>query len=152
MKHTSFILPVILSTFVAAAGCSSSKSDGGSSAPAPTTAAEPAPTPSTAPTPAPAASGDPATTADEIYAQRCVTCHGADGRGDGIAAKGLTPPPRNFADPKWQESITDEDIEKIIQLGGPAVGKAPSMPPNPDLSDVKVLQALRAKVRGFAAK
>lgn len=33
----------------------------------------------------------------EVYAQNCVSCHGATGRGDGEAGRGLTPPPGNLA-------------------------------------------------------
>ena len=33
-----------------------------------------------------------------LYAAQCAACHGAEGRGDGIAAKGLDPAPSNFHD------------------------------------------------------
>src|SRR5690606_4649488 len=33
-----------------------------------------------------------------LYAQHCAACHGADGKGDGPAAKGLEPAPSNFHD------------------------------------------------------
>ena len=103
------------------------------------------------PTAAPSA-GDPVAKAVEIFNQRCVPCHGATGQGDGVASKGLTPPPRNFGDPAWQASVTDEHIEKIIRYGGAAVGKAPAMPANPDLTDPAVLAALRAHVRSLGGK
>ncbi|MBU6154398.1 MAG: c-type cytochrome [Bdellovibrionales bacterium] len=32
----------------------------------------------------------------ELFAAQCVTCHGAGGGGDGVAAAGLNPKPRNF--------------------------------------------------------
>lgn len=32
----------------------------------------------------------------ELYDQNCVSCHGAEGKGDGPAAAALTPPPRNY--------------------------------------------------------
>lgn len=32
----------------------------------------------------------------QIYAEYCMACHGVDGDGKGVAAKGLQPPPRNF--------------------------------------------------------
>jgi mono/diheme cytochrome c family protein len=35
------------------------------------------------------------------YRVLCVECHGADGRGDGPAAKLLDPPPRDFRDPVY---------------------------------------------------
>lgn len=85
----------------------------------------------------------------EIFAQRCVPCHGASGAGDGPASASLTPRPRNFSDADWQQQVTDEHIEKIIKLGGAAVGKSAAMPSNPDLSDPNVVAGLRTVVRGF---
>ena len=59
-------------------------------------------------------------------------------------------PPRNFSDPAWQKSVTDEHIETIIKYGGAAVGKSPAMPANPDLnSKPQVVTELRLIVRGF---
>jgi mono/diheme cytochrome c family protein len=91
--------------------------------------------------------------AQDIFALRCTPCHGPQGHGDGPASAGLTPPPRNFGDPTWQDSVTDEHVEKIIQYGGAAVGKSPAMPPNPDLtSKPEVVRALREHVRSLRAK
>ncbi len=133
---------------LALGACGGSKSDSGGGSAAPGSA-----TPGTAaPTPPPAGGGDPTAKAKELFAQRCVPCHGAEGKGDGVASKGLTPPPRNFGDPAWQASVTDEHIEKIIKFGGAAVGKAPAMPPNPDLNDAAVLTALRVYVRSLGGK
>jgi mono/diheme cytochrome c family protein len=85
----------------------------------------------------------------EIFSQRCVACHGANGQGDGPASASLNPKPRRFADPEWQKQVTDEYIEKIVKLGGAAVGKSPAMPSNPDLNDPNVVAGLRTIVRGF---
>lgn len=91
--------------------------------------------------------------ADQIFKSRCVLCHGAAGKGDGAASAALNPKPRAFGDPAWQKSVTDEHIDKIILSGGPAVGKSPLMPANPDLSGKPdVIHALRDIVRGFAPK
>jgi mono/diheme cytochrome c family protein len=89
--------------------------------------------------------------AKSIFAMRCATCHGTAGHGDGAAAVAMNPKPRSFADGEWQKSVTDAHIEQIIVGGGPAVGKSPLMPPNPDIaSKTDVVKALRAMVRGFA--
>jgi mono/diheme cytochrome c family protein len=72
--------------------------------------------------------------AGEIYRTRCALCHGASGKGDGAAAAGLTPKPRDYSDPAWQASVSDEQIEKIILQGGTAVGKSAMMPASPDLA------------------
>jgi mono/diheme cytochrome c family protein len=85
----------------------------------------------------------------EIFTQRCVACHGANGQGDGPASASLNPKPRRFADPDWQKEVSNEYIEKIIKLGGAAVGKSAAMPSNPDLNDPNVVAGLRTIVRGF---
>lgn len=91
--------------------------------------------------------------AEQLFATRCTPCHGPQGHGDGPASAGLTPRPRNFGDASWQDSVTDEHVEKIIQYGGAAVGKSPAMPPNPDLmSKPEVVRALREHVRSLRAK
>jgi len=88
--------------------------------------------------------------AKNVFETRCITCHGERGEGNGPASAGLTPPPRNFRDPAWQASVSDEHIEQIIQYGGGAVGKSPAMPGNPDLmSKPEVVAALRELVRGL---
>jgi mono/diheme cytochrome c family protein len=91
--------------------------------------------------------------ATQLFATRCTPCHGPQGRGDGPASAGLTPKPRNFSDPAWQQSVTDDHIQKIIQYGGTAVGKSPTMPANPDLNaKPEVVGALAVFVRGLGAK
>ena len=74
-----------------------------------------------------------AQTAQDIYAQRCAPCHGANGKGDGPAGKILNPPPQDFATALTGKG--DDWIAKVITQGGPAVGLSAAMPPNPGLSD-----------------
>ncbi len=144
MNHLrALILPTLLALTVA---CGDKKSDGETAAP---TTGPAAPTAGPA-TPPP--SGDATAKATEVFSTRCTPCHGATGKGDGVASKGLTPPPRDFSDPAWQTSVTDDHIEKIIKFGGAAVGKSPAMPGNPDLSDPAVITALRAHVRSLGGK
>jgi len=111
------------------------------------------PPPAAAPTAAPAAAPAGAQEADTIWQQRCSTCHGPNGKGDGPAGSALTPKPRDFTLASWQASVTDEHIEKIIAEGGQSVGLSMLMPANPDLvSKPEVIKALRAHVRGLAGK
>lgn len=130
----------MLFALILAAGCSKPKP-----APEPDESADTGATPAAAPT---------ATTPDvakgkEIFAQRCVPCHGSTGHGDGPASASLDPKPRKFADADWQNQVTDEYIEKIIKMGGAAVGKSAAMPSNPDLTDPAVVAGLRTVVRDF---
>lgn len=88
--------------------------------------------------------------ANEIFSSRCAVCHGPMGAGDGSAAATLIPKPRRFQDHDWQASISNDHINTVIRLGGPAVGKSPLMPANPDLEDRKgVVAALTGRIRGF---
>ncbi len=129
---------IFLFASLVAAGCSK---------PAPA----PEPDESAAPSEAHAATTPDVAKGKEIFAQRCVPCHGATGHGDGPASASLNPKPRVFADPAWQSQVTDEYIEKIVKLGGAAVGKSAAMPSNPDLNDPTVVAGLRTVVRGFKA-
>jgi len=91
--------------------------------------------------------------ADNVYTTLCSTCHGMNGSGDGPAAAAFNPKPANYASAEFQKSVTDEEIAKAIVEGGPAVGKSPLMPPNPQLKDKpEVVQALVNKVRAFGAQ
>jgi len=86
--------------------------------------------------------------ARRIYQGRCVACHGETGKGDGSLSASFDPRPRDLTSNGWQESVTDEYIEKILLQGGAAVGKSMMMPGNPDLkSKPEVLRALRVIVR-----
>lgn len=88
--------------------------------------------------------------AKTLFATRCTVCHGPAGKGDGPTAAALNPKPRNYTDKAWQAAVKDDQIEKAIVEGGPAVGKSPLMPPNPDLkAKPGVVQALRELIRGF---
>lgn len=72
------------------------------------------------------------------FASTCATCHGAAGKGDGPAAAALNPKPANFADPAFWAARTDDQVKKAIKEGGAAVGKSPSMPPNPGMTDAQL--------------
>ena len=119
-------IALLIGMIVGISGCTSKET-----APAEPKAAEPA----AAPTPAPAAepAGDPVAEAAEIYTNRCVVCHGETGKGDGDGSAALDPKPRDFTSAQWQGEVTDDHLQKIIVYGGTAVGKAPTMPANPDL-------------------
>src|SRR5258707_10377739 len=60
----------------------------------------------------------------ELYNGRCTICHGAEGKGDGVAAALLHPRPRDFNSGKYKfrstESggiPTDQDLERTIRSG-----------------------------------
>lgn len=122
-------------------GCTS-KEAAPEAAPAEPKAAEPAPTPEPA--------SDPVAEAQEIYKNRCTVCHGETGKGDGAGSAALEPKPRDFTSADWQKEVTDEHLTKIIVYGGSAVGKAPTMPANPDLdAKPEVVAELVKYIRGL---
>ena len=54
----------------------------------------------------------------EIYLDRCASCHGPDGWGDGPLAKGLTgPPPRNLAKDPWKHGDRPEQVLAVLAEG-----------------------------------
>lgn len=88
--------------------------------------------------------------AEQIFATRCAVCHGPEGRGDGPGSAALDPAPRDYHDPAWQDSVTDQEIESVIMYGGAAIGLSPTMVANPDLvSKPEVVAALREIIREF---
>jgi len=64
-------------------------------------------------------------------------------------ASTLDPKPRNYADPAWQASVTDDDIKAIIVKGGIGVGKSKWMPGQPQLAGDPQLDLLVQIIRGF---
>ena len=91
----------------------------GSKAETPSTQETPPPPTTETPTPPPggevAAAGDAQGAA--IYAQRCVLCHGAGGKGDGPASASLNPKPRNHTDGSYMNAQTDAQLLEVLHNG-----------------------------------
>jgi high-affinity iron transporter len=64
-----------------------------------------------------AAAGD-AAKGKSIYQSKCVTCHGAEGKGDGPIGAKLKPPAGNFSSPESKKK-PPEELQKIIENGVP---------------------------------
>jgi mono/diheme cytochrome c family protein len=66
----------------------------------------------------------------ELYAKHgCAVCHGPNGRGDGPAAKTLSPPPRNLADERhYKEGSSEDAIAASIRRGVTGSGTMPAFP------------------------
>jgi mono/diheme cytochrome c family protein len=119
MTRKILVLAVLLAALSLGLACSSQPA--GSDSPA--SAAKPA---AAAITPAVLAHGR------GLYKANCVACHGEGGKGDGPAAGVMKPAPRDHTDRTYMSSLTDEDLGKVIQMGGAAKGK-PLMPSNPQI-------------------
>ena len=95
-------------------------------------------------------SGDPAKGA-EIYKLYCVACHGATGKGDGIAAVALNPKPADHSNKEVMSKLSDKEIYTAIKDGGAAVGKSPMMTPwGPVLKEDQKIHDVAAYVRTLA--
>lgn len=73
-----------------------------------------------------------------LFDQRCTSCHGALGAGDGPVAAALPADqkPRNLANGSPMKYATDDaKMKELLKKGGPAFGLNPLMPMQPDLSD-----------------
>jgi mono/diheme cytochrome c family protein len=57
-------------------------------------------------------------TGKAIYEEKCVICHGVNGKGDGPAASALSPPPKDFTSPAfWKQKNIDQIITKQVKNG-----------------------------------
>lgn len=55
----------------------------------------------------------------------CYVCHGKTGNGDGLAAVGFDPSPRNFTNPAFQAMRTDGELFWVIRNGSPGTAMMP---------------------------
>ena len=64
----------------------------------------------------------------KLYASYCATCHGDNGKGDGVAARSLPVKPQDHTNSAVMSQITDQALADVILKGGGAVGKSAFMP------------------------
>lgn len=152
-QTVTMVLPVGFAVFVALAACGS-KNEAPPSTPAATSTQAAAPA---APVAAPATTAAQGGSADgaQIYRISCSTCHGAEGKGDGIAAAALNPKPVNFAagDFKYDTNGNGtpgeiEDIKTIIRDGTAKHGGSALMAAWPQLSEAQ-REAVAEYVKAF---
>jgi cytochrome c553 len=73
------------------------------------------------------------------FDQYCANCHGAEGKGDGIAGQNLPIKPQNLTEGRILNALPDHFLHDLIAHGGQAVGLSPLMPNfTPYLSDVQI--------------
>jgi cytochrome c oxidase cbb3-type subunit 3 len=74
-----------------------------------------------------------------VYKQKCLMCHGADGKGfSAIKTPDLT-------NPKWQASVTDKEMTEVIKNGK----KGTPMPAFADKLKDDEIQAVVKFIRSF---
>jgi high-affinity iron transporter len=82
-----------------------------------------------------------------LYTQRCASCHGVAGAGDGALARSLTKLPPEIGTMAWQAEHGDDEIAAVVKRG--IAGSA--MPPSSDLTDAQAA-AVVAYTRTLPAK
>lgn len=97
---------------------------------------------------APVVSAESLAKGKATYMTVCAPCHGEHGKGDGPSSKIFKPSPRDHTDGAYMNAISDEDLARIITMGGLVRGK-PNMPGNPQLRGAE-LTSLIGYVRSLA--
>src|SRR6478672_9727398 len=82
-----------------------------------------------------------------LFTQRCASCHGVSGAGDGTLARSLTKLPPEIGTVAWQAEHSDQQIAAIVKSGMP--GSA--MPAERDLTDAQAASVV-AYVRTLPMK
>jgi mono/diheme cytochrome c family protein len=86
----------------------------------------------------------------QVFAQYCATCHGAEGKGDGISAQNLPIKPQNLTEGRILNPLPDSFLFGIVAHGAQTVGLSPLMPAfKPHLSDTQINEVI-AYVRTLA--
>jgi mono/diheme cytochrome c family protein len=81
-----------------------------------------------------------------IYEQRCLECHGPEGRGDGIKAPYLSPRPGNLVSAATSAK-SDKDLLKIIANGRPRTAMPAWKDELTEEEQREVLRYIRSLVR-----
>lgn len=61
----------------------------------------------------------------QLFESRCAFCHGAEGKGDGVAGKALDPPPVDFTSADFWKTMTPEKLRDAIMNGKPGTAMVP---------------------------
>jgi mono/diheme cytochrome c family protein len=62
-----------------------------------------------------------------VFQERCAICHGDNGNGKSAVAQASTIKPADFTNGPLMAKTSDRDLYRVVQDGGPAVGKSAQM-------------------------
>lgn len=86
----------------------------------------------------------------KLYQSNCSSCHGENGKGDGIAAQSLPARPADHTNGAVMNPLTDKWLTDVISKGGGAVGKSTFMPAWGGALDEKQVRDIVAYIRTIA--
>jgi high-affinity iron transporter len=82
-----------------------------------------------------------------LYTQRCASCHGPTGAGDGPMARSLSRLPPDIGTVAWQSEHSDDQLAEVVRTGIPGT----AMPPSSELSTEQA-QSVVAYLRTLPTK
>jgi mono/diheme cytochrome c family protein len=85
-----------------------------------------------------------------LYTSYCSACHGDQGKGDGVAAKGLPAKPADHTNGAIMNQLSDKYLIDVISKGGGAVGKSAFMPAWGSSLNDKQIRDIVAFIRSIA--
>jgi len=86
----------------------------------------------------------------KLYAAYCASCHGEQGKGDGVAATSLPVRPKDHTDGATMNKLTDQFLMDVITKGGGAVGRSGFMPAWGSSLNEKQVREIVAYIRTLA--
>ena len=86
----------------------------------------------------------------KLYQGNCASCHGENGKGDGVAAQSLPVKPADHTNGGVMNALTDKWLVDIISKGGVAVGKSSFMPAWGGALDEKQVRDIVGYIRTIA--
>jgi mono/diheme cytochrome c family protein len=85
-----------------------------------------------------------------LYTTYCASCHGDQGKGDGVAARSLPVKPADHTNNAVMSQLSDKYLTDIITKGGSAVNKSGFMPAWGSSLNDKQVASIVAYVRSLS--
>ena len=85
-----------------------------------------------------------------LYTTYCASCHGDQGKGDGVAARSLPVKPADHTNNGVMSQLSDKYLTDIITKGGSAVNKSGFMPAWGSSLNDKQVASIVAYVRSLS--